>query len=213
LLADQSRQATVLDIGCSSGILLSELQENGFPPSQLYGVDISDRAIAKCHEKGLKNTFQMDAQEIVLEKRFDIIIASDCLEHLADDEKALQNWYNLLKPGGLILVFVPAFQWLWSHHDEVNHHYRRYLLKDLKEKMQRGGFQLKKCSYWNFSLLPAVYLSRKISAVISTEKGTGDLKPPGPANALLYTILKIENQVLRNIDFPFGVSAFCIATR
>src|SRR5690606_25684581 len=99
----------ILDIGCSSGILLRELKAQGFHVNKLYGIDISEEAIKNCRAGGIPNAFVMDAQAIDLQDKFDVIIASDCLEHLADDRKAINNWNWLLKPGGQLWVFVPAF--------------------------------------------------------------------------------------------------------
>jgi predicted SAM-dependent methyltransferase len=73
----------------------------------------------------------MDAQNITLDEKFDVIIASDCLEHLKEDEKALKNWYELLNKNGVAFIFVPAFMSLWSYHDEYNMHYRRYTNSEL----------------------------------------------------------------------------------
>jgi len=91
----------------------------------------------------------MDASHIDLKRKFDIAIASDCLEHLEKDGAALNNWYELLNPGGYLYVFIPAFMTLWNEHDVVNMHFRRYTRKELKQKLFESGFEIKKSSYWN----------------------------------------------------------------
>ncbi|MFM9824814.1 class I SAM-dependent methyltransferase, partial [Flavobacterium sp.] len=149
LLKEVSRDNKIIDIGCSSGIFLKDLELLGFKTENLFGVDISEKAIANCKKNGIYNAFVMDAQNISLSEKFDIIIASDCLEHLEDDTKAIQNWKGLLKTGGMMYVFVPAFQSLWSVHDEVNRHFRRYTNKDLKSKLQNANLTILKSSYWN----------------------------------------------------------------
>ena len=126
------KESLILDIGCSSGIFLKDLERLGFKIENLFGIDISEKAIANCKSNGIQNAFVMDAQNITLLEKFDIIIASDCLEHLQDDIKAINNWKSLLKNGGLMYVFVPAFQSLWSYHDEVNKHFRRYTKIELR---------------------------------------------------------------------------------
>jgi 2-polyprenyl-3-methyl-5-hydroxy-6-metoxy-1,4-benzoquinol methylase len=213
LLRNTPRDAKILDIGCSSGILLNELISDGFNPENLFGIDVSEKAIANAKTNGLKNVFVMDAQEITLDKKFDVIIASDCLEHLAKDEKALQNWYNLLAKTGQIMVFVPAFMSLWSQHDEVNLHYRRYTLSQLKSKMQAAGFSITKASYWNFLLLVPVYIARKLTRYSKKKKTTGDLEGIPTANGILYNIIRLENSLLRNVSLPIGISTFCIARK
>ena len=92
LLKDAPKDSKILDIGCSSGIFLNDLENLGFKPENLFGIDISEVAIENCKANGLQHCFVMDAQNITLTETFDIIIASDCLEHLEDDKKALKKF-------------------------------------------------------------------------------------------------------------------------
>lgn len=216
MLKDADKNQRVLDIGCSSGILLNDLIDMGFKAQNLYGIDISDKAVTNAKQNGIENAFVMDAQNIQLDKKFDVLIASDCLEHLQDDHKALQNWYSLLKPGGKLYVFVPAFMLLWSEHDEVNMHYRRYTKQELKSKLLQNGFEVKKANYWNILLFPPVALVRSLSRMIKgRQKNTetnGDLKKT-TFNTPLLGLLNFENKFLPHISAPFGVSAYCVVTR
>lgn len=209
------RNSKILDIGCSSGIFLKELKEIGFEESNLFGIDISEVAIKNAQQNGLKNTFVMDAQNITLDEKFDIIIASDCLEHLKEDEKALKNWYELLNKNGLAYIFVPAFMSLWSYHDEYNMHYRRYTSSELRSKIENEGFEILKSSYWNFFLCIPVYFFRKISALSKSKKPeTSDIMVGNSfVNSLLYHLIIFENKLLKVVNFPFGVSTFCIAKK
>ncbi|HNP32181.1 MAG TPA: class I SAM-dependent methyltransferase [Flavobacterium sp.] len=215
LLKDAPKNSKVLDIGCSSGIFLKDLERLGFEPENLYGVDISETAIENCKANGIKNSYVMDAQNITLAETFDIIIASDCLEHLKDDVKAVKNWKSLLKVGGQMYVFVPAFMSLWSYHDEVNMHYRRYTNAELKYKLKAENLEIKKSSYWNFFLFLPVYLFRKISAVFQKNKtGKSDISIGNSlVNSALLQLIIFENKLLKVVNFPFGVSTFCIAKR
>ncbi len=215
LLENTNRDATILDIGCSSGVLLTEFAQKGFDQSKLYGIDISEKAIANCHEKGIPNTSVMDAQEITLKEKFDVVIASDCLEHLKEDRKALKNWIDLLEPNGTLLVFVPAFMSLWSAHDVFNMHHRRYTKPELVTKLKETGFTITKASYWNFFLFFPVYLFRLISNLrkSKSEDASGDLDNPSRFNESIYRLIKFENQLLKRMNFPFGVSTFCIAKK
>ena len=157
----------------------------------------------------------MDAQKINVKKKFDIIIASDCLEHLQYDQKAIKHWYGLLNPGGSLLVFVPAFMTLWSEHDEVNMHFRRYTRKELKDKLLLQGFKLVKSGYWKFFLFMPVAIIRFIAKRLRYKKrtGNGDLEEMNFANSLLFNIIKIENKLLNWVNLPFGLSAFCIVRK
>ncbi|HLA56100.1 MAG TPA: class I SAM-dependent methyltransferase [Flavobacterium sp.] len=215
LLKNAPKESKILDIGCSSGIFLNELENLGFKNENLFGIDISDKAIENCRQNGIQNAFVMDAQNITLSERFDIIVASDCLEHLQDDGKAIANWNALLKPGGKIYVFVPAFQSLWSNHDVVNMHFRRYTNPQLESRLKAENLNIVKSSYWNFFLFPPVYVFRKIAnAFRKTPSAEGDIKIGNPAiNGILLTLVTFENKLLKYVSFPFGVSTFCIAQK
>ena len=211
------RSARILDIGCSSGLLLKDLLDQGFAPKNLHGIDISEEAIHRAKNAGFEHVHVMDATNIELEAgSYDLLIASDCLEHLEEDEIALKNWYKLLKPEGILIVFVPAFQSLWSKHDEVNLHYRRYTNSLLRQRMSGAHFTLLKHGYWNFFLFPPVYAVRQLQRVIKSadREEHGDLKMPGKlTNRLLTNLLFFENRLLKFIRSPFGVSTFCIAKK
>lgn len=214
LLGDVSKDSKILDIGCSSGVFLKDLEVLGFKTEHLFGVDISENAIANCKANGIQNAFVMDAQDISLDEEFDIIIASDCLEHLEDDKKAISNWSRILKTGGTMYVFVPAFQSLWSHHDVVNMHFRRYTNQELKTKLVHENLTVVKSSYWNFSLFVPVYIFRKLSVFLSEDKKEkGQIIGNTTVNYILLKLLLLENSLLKYISFPFGISTFCIAKK
>jgi SAM-dependent methyltransferase len=214
VLNEVPKDSKILDIGCSSGIFLKDLERLGFKTENLFGIDISEKAIGNCRNNGINNAFVMDAQNISLSEKFDIIIASDCLEHLSNDIQALKNWCDLLKTGGMMYVFVPAFQSLWSSHDEVNMHFRRYTNKDLKDKLTNENLTILKSSYWNFSLFVPLYLFRKIDVVLSrNKKKQGQVIDSKMANVVLLKLLLFENWLLKYINFPVGVSTFCIAKK
>lgn len=214
LLQNAPKDSKILDIGCSSGIFLKDLERLGFKMEHLYGIDISEKAIENCKKNGIRNAFVMDAQNITLMEKFDIIVASDCLEHLENDTKAIRNWYELLKTGGMMYVFVPAFQSLWSAHDEVNRHFRRYTNKELKEKLLSEKLTILKSGYWNFVLFIPLYLFRKADAVLSrNKKKEGQVIDSKIANIILLKLLLFENKLLKYISFPAGVSTFCIAKK
>lgn len=215
LLKDLPRDSKILDIGCSSGIFLKDLEALGFVNQNLFGIDISDKAITNCKANGIDNAFVMDAQNIILNEKFDIIIASDCLEHLENDKKSLANWNNLLKVGGTIYVFVPAFQSLWSYHDVVNMHFRRYTKAELRLKLQAEHLEIIKSSYWNFFLFLPVYLYRTINSVLKKNKtGEADINIGNSfVNRALIILIIFENKLLKYFNFPFGVSTFCIAKK
>ena len=145
------RNSKILEIGCSGGPLIKELNNLGF--NNVHGIDISPEAISRCTKRGLRNVQIMDAAATNFKDgEFDLIISSDILEHIKDEEKALGEWERILAPYGNLLVFVPAFEFLWSHHDDVNLHYRRYTRKKLVSSIEPLKLKILKSSYWNFTL-------------------------------------------------------------
>jgi SAM-dependent methyltransferase len=208
-----SPNAKILDVGCASGLLLSDLRRVGFRTDQLYGVDISERSIKNCQTRGLKNTFVMDAQDIRFNEKFDVIISSDTLEHLEQDQTTLNGWHDLLQPGGYLIVFVPAFSFLWSTHDVVNQHKRRYTLTDLRLKLKTAGFQIHRAGYWNFFLFFPIVMIRLLAPLAGKPGQAGDLHALPFGNTLLFNLLKLENRLLQSLRFPFGVSCFCLGQK
>lgn len=215
ILEKAPKNFKVLDIGCSSGIFLKDLEKSGFDVNNLYGVDISDEAIANCKANGIPNAFVMDGQNITLNIQFDIIIASDCLEHLKDDTAAIKNWKSLLKDNGKMYVFVPAFMSLWSYHDTVNMHYRRYTKKQLVSLFKTQNLEIKQSGYWNFSLFIPVYIFRKLSGFFNKNKSAKSDISIGNlfVNKLMLQLLLLENKLSKFVKYPFGISTFCIAEK
>lgn len=214
LLREENKDIKVLDIGCSSGILLTELIQQGFNPKNLYGIDISEKAILLSKKQGLQNTYVMDAQHINLPDKFDVIIASDCLEHLENDIEALKNWKSLLKANGRCHIFVPAYMSLWSSHDVANMHFRRYTLKTLRSALEKADLKLNYSTYWNFFLFIPIFFVRIFSRLSRNNKqASGDLNQITPYNRILLAILSFENRILRHIKFPFGVSLYCCVVK
>jgi ubiquinone/menaquinone biosynthesis C-methylase UbiE len=216
LCPDRSKQ--VLEIGCSSGVLIRCLQQEGY--ASVVGIDISKEAIAECHRHGTSNAQVMDAQRLDFpDDQFDIITASDVLEHLADDVGALRDWHRVLKPGGAVVIFVPAFRLLWSEHDVANQHHRRYRLSELNQKVVAAGFAVERQSYWNTSLFLPIAAVRAVKRLFPKPGGAkapdNDLfPPPAPVNWALLQTLSTENfAFVRGLNFPFGVSAMIIARK
>ncbi len=209
-----SRQSRILEIGCSGGVLQQQLQALGF--NDLTGIDISDVAIDRARQKMGDRVSVMDAQKLSFEDQsFDIIIASDVLEHLELEHQALTEWYRVLKPGGTLFVGVPAFMMLWSHHDVVNHHKRRYVPSSLKNALVKAGFSVQSTFFWNCFLFPLMFAVRMFQHVYFRE--SSNLGGPHPVvNTALKTILNIENFLLYHLKWsflPFGGSVVSIVKK
>ncbi len=207
------RDAHVLDVGCAGGSLLKYLESLGF--IHTYGIDLSDAAIARCKYKGL-NILKMDATQTRFQEQFfDVIIASDVLEHIQEQHAALAEWYRILKRGGLLVIFVPAFSLLWSRHDEVLHHYRRYSAPTFREVLRKAHFRIIRLSYWNCSLFFPISFIRLLQHFIIRERSDKDqlYELPQILNQCLIALLKLENWILQKFNFSFGVSLFAVAKK
>ncbi|MTE26757.1 class I SAM-dependent methyltransferase [Winogradskyella ouciana] len=216
LLKNENKNSKILDVGCSSGLLLMQLVKNGFDKKNLYGIDISEEAIENCRKNNLNNCFVMSGENIALNQDFDIIIASDCLEHIENDNDALKNWKQNLKENGKLYVFVPAFMNLWSNHDVVNMHFRRYTENKLTKMAIKCHLKIKKSGYWNITLFIPLYIIRKINKLFLTKKlkqTKGDLYHIGVLNKPLLMLLNLENKILKYFKFPFGISTYIIAEK
>lgn len=211
-----SPEMRVLDIGCSAGHLLDMLKGRGMP--EVYGVDVSNAAIALAKERGLTNVLAIDGSTLPFpDAYFDVLIASDVLEHIEEPIKALKEWSRVLKPGGRLLVFVPAFQWMWTEHDKLNQHYRRYSIPLLKDHLQQGQLHTISTGFWNnMLLLPAmlmVFISKFFGRKV-VERGYGAAYSPTLINGLMTLWLRTENALLLNgIKLPFGLSTYAIASK
>lgn len=207
-----SCKSKILDVGCSDGLLLLELFNNGY--KKISGVDISKTAIARAKKLGLTNVFVRDGAKPGFSKNnFDLIIASDVLEHIKDDSRALDSWKRLLKKGGRAIVFVPAYEFLWSHADDVNHHHRRYTLSELRRLCRSNGLIIVHSSYWNTALfIPhaiITYLKNLLRIKEDNLTSSGKI-----INCILTKLLTFENWlVLKGVCLPFGISTVVIVEK
>jgi hypothetical protein len=133
----------------------------------------------------------------------------DVIEHMMDDNKAMMKIGSLIDDCGFLVLTVPAYMCLWSAHDVLNHHYRRYTKKELLGKLP-GDLAVRKITYFNTLLLPAAILDKVLFA---RKKASYSLKPNKLVNKILYSIFSIEKYLLKWIDLPFGVSILLIAQK
>jgi SAM-dependent methyltransferase len=208
------KRIKILEIGCSGGPLLKLLVSRGY--SGVVGIDNSKEAIQLCKARGFKDVFLMDGVSPQFDcEEFDLIIASDVLEHIQDEERAVKEWKRVLKKGGIIICFVPALTALWSKHDEDNEHCRRYTKKDLKDIFAKNDFKIIRSSYWNIALFFPMLLYRLVTRTFLKKSLTSQLKESNYAlNLFLSKLLLIENFFLAmGINYPIGISVFAVAKK
>ncbi len=209
-----NRSAKILDIGCSGGEMILELKNSNY--KNVFGIDVSADAINLCKSKGIKNAFLGNAEKMKFKSgEFDLIIASDVLEHFRNDYSAAKEWARVLKPSGKLIIFVPAFEILWSNHDVEAHHFRRYSSKAFRKVLENSGFKIEKFGYWNFAIfLPLLILRIIKNSKILRLKSNDIYELPNFFNGILLAWMDLENAaILKGIPFPFGVSLFAVASK
>jgi len=146
-------------------------------------------------------------------RNFDLVVALDVLEHIEDDQASLLSLASCLGEDGRLLIAVPAYQWLFSGHDLIHHHKRRYSRRDLEVKIRSAGLSVVRSGYFNSFLFPPIAFVRLTSKLLGRDSAS-DMEMPGSiANALLYRIFGAEAKILKYAGFPFGTSIFLLASR
>ena len=198
-----SEELRIADIGCGAGLLSKELEMYGM----VTDIDPSQQSVSFTRSRGLKDVRLGSAEETGCSNdEFDIVLCLDVLEHLKEDLDGILEIKRILKPGGIAIIFVPAFHFLWSITDEVSHHFRRYRLPQLFKKFEQAGFSIQKYSYFNTILFLPIALIRITVRIlhlnITSEAETGS----GVINRILYRLFSLERKWLANHSLPFGVS-------
>lgn len=214
-------QKDVLDIGCGAGNMFHHLARYG----SVVGVDNNTKPLAVARQRG-HDVRQGVAEDLpVDDEAFDLIALLDTVEHCGDDMAVLRECYRVCRPGGHLVITVPAFMRLWSHNDELNAHKRRYTAKELRDKLRRVGFQVRRMSYNNFFLFPLaaglILLRRRAeqepelgSPHFDDESYQVEMEPAPPLlNTVLKSITWTESQILRWLNLPLGTSLICIARK
>lgn len=209
------KDAKILDIGCASGAFLLLLKNLGY--TNLTALDYSPEAIEQVKKNGIENAYVMDGHKPEFDDNsFDVLISSDSLEHLENDELALGNWHKLLKPEGVVFILVPAYNFLWTEHDDVNYHFRRYTRTMLTQKATKAGFEIVHSGYNYVLLFIPTAIVRGILRLMSRRQkhdpasGGQILKLPFIVNKLFIMYQKFENTISKYVTMPFGVTTFVV---
>ncbi len=203
--------ARILDAGCGSGRNMVELARLG----TVTGVELSETSVALARERDVGEVIAGSVLEMPFaDDSFDLAVSLDVIEHLEDDLGALRELRRTVAPGGALLVTVPAYQWLWSGHDEINHHHRRYTRRSLQRVAERAGWTQKRTTYFNSLLLPAAIVLRVLDRVNRTKTTESSLDlwiPPAPLNWLLERPLALESALIaRGGRIPAGLSLLAV---
>ncbi len=201
------KQYIVLDVGCGTGANTVMIQKYG----KVIGLDISVNALEKARSRDIRDLVLGSALELpIRNESIDIIVATDVIEHLKDDTKALKEFYRVLKPNGHVIITVPAYNFLWSEHDIALGHYRRYTSNMIYRCAKNVGFKVIKLSYSFFLLFPLAVFMRILRKKVSNEPKALIPNIPYWLNVFLVKFQTLENSLLKYINFPFGLSIFIV---
>jgi SAM-dependent methyltransferase len=203
-------RARILDAGCGSGRNMVEFARHG----TVTGVELSETSVCLARARKAGEVIEGSVLEMPFDSdSFDLAASLDVIEHLEDDLGALRELRRVVAPGGSLLVTVPAYQWLWSGHDVINHHHRRYTRRSLQHVGERAGWEQVRTTYFNSLLLPVAILLRVLDRLSAktTESSLDLWVPPQPLNWLLERPLALEAAVIgRGGRIPAGLSLLAV---
>lgn len=201
----------VIEVGCGTGGNLEMLA--GFGP--LTGIEPDDEARRHASVRSgltiLPGALPSGLPD--LEGRFGLVAALDVVEHVEDDRRSLKALCSLAMPGGYVLLTAPAYQWMWSAHDERHHHKRRYTAARLRDRLSEAKLIIRRLTYFNTLLFPPIAAVRLLQRLSVLPESDNEQMPSAPVNNLLRRIFLAERSLLQKTDLPFGVSLLAICER
>ncbi len=209
-LAKSTNNQKILDFGCGSGYLVSELSKAGY---EAYGLDVSEEAIQYGKRQGINNIEVIDRHRISYpDGYFQAVLALDVLEHLEDESWAIKEMERVLAPGGILVVMVPAFRFLWGVQDEVAHHFRRYTMPGLLKAIGKSSnLSLIRKTYFNTLLFGPIAVVRMLTRWFRIRNRESDFEINNKfTNSLFFIIFNFERKLLKRFNFPVGVSILAV---
>lgn len=193
----------ILDAGCGTGGNLQRYALMG----KASGVDPSPEAVGFCRERGFESVEQAGLEDLPFgDGSFDLIAATDVLEHIAAEQEALRELWRVAAPGAALLLTVPAYMWLWSEEDEKLHHQRRYTRPRLRQAVEGAGWEPRIATYFNSLLLAPIALARRLPRRDSGETAEVERTPPS-LDGPLSLPMRFEARLIRaGVRLPAGVS-------
>src|SRR5437016_3951647 len=204
------RNRAIVDVGCGTGAILERLGN----PEKNIGVDLSPIAISFCRNRGLNNVREADICSMPFpDESFDAAICSSVLYHewVADVGRALREIRRVLRPNGVLLINVPAFQFLHSAHDDAVMTARRFRKPELRELLVKNGFAIRRLTYWTTLLFPLALVARTFGG--SRMGRDFDLDKDSFVQKLFLKVMGLEAGLLRKISLPFGVALLAVGRK
>lgn len=197
----------ILEVGCGTGHNFEMLGQ--FGTVDAIEIDDGARAIAETRLGRPILTAPLPALTGIADASYDMIALLDVLEHIADDRASLASLRQKLKPGGKIVLTVPANPWMWSAHDRAHHHHRRYTQDGLAQIVRQAGLQINLISHFNSLLFPVAAVARLVGK-LTGKTSSDDQMPSAPVNSVLTHIFGLERHLVGRVPLPAGVSIVAI---
>ncbi len=200
----RSRNETILDLGAGYGGMGAILQHYG----TVDAFEPDPEARQLLFQRGYRNVLSHTEVNTLPHNTYGLVAIFDVLEHTPDDAAFLTTLFDVLTTDGKIIITVPAFQFLWSEHDVLHHHYRRYSKKSLRTVLEKCGYQVTFMSYWNMLLFFPAALMRKMG-----KTGESSLTMSNIFDAILFYIVKGESHLIPTLSLPIGTGLVAYAKK
>ncbi|HEX7929421.1 MAG TPA: class I SAM-dependent methyltransferase [Sphingomicrobium sp.] len=204
------KDARILEVGCGTGHNLAMLSK--FGRVEATEMDKTARSLASKRLGRAVTDAALPDLSAWPAGHFDLVALLDVLEHVPDDRSALTSIRERLKPGGKLLVTVPANKWMWSAHDVAHHHHRRYGKDELRRVSSECGFEVDLLSPFNSLLFPLIAGVRAAGKLTGRETAD-DAMPPRSVNSILKAVFGLEAGLIGRLPMPFGVSLVAVLRR
>jgi ubiquinone/menaquinone biosynthesis C-methylase UbiE len=216
LLAEAVRNrpnAAILDCGCGTGHNLALLRRYG----RAVGIDLTASGLAYAHRRGERAVAQASAVALPFGSHsFDLVTSFDVIYALPDaaEAAAVAEMFRVLRPGGRLVINVAAMALLTGNHSVLSGEVRRYSRASLAGRLQAAGFEIRRMSYTNATIMPVVAAVRLLQRLSGHVESAREISiPPPPVNAALSAALRVEAAALRVVNMPFGSSLLALAER
>jgi SAM-dependent methyltransferase len=205
----------ILDLGCGTGGCYRAIRSR-FPEVGYVGIDIEPRALTYCRQHGLRTLVQASVNQLPLRRELaDVVVCLDVLcETAVCPKTALHECYEILRPGGLLILNLPAFESLRGQHDSAVGIRRRFRAREARSLLEQTGFHLLSITYWNTALFLPMLTWRWFSRSEDGRAPRSDLtRSPRWLNPLLSALLWVEVTLTRWVSLPFGSSVFLVGQK
>jgi SAM-dependent methyltransferase len=216
------RDGDVLDIGCGAGNMIHHLSRYG----RVKGIEVDARPVAMAQARGYDVRLGDATRGIPFpDASFDLVTALDVIEHVDEDEAILREAHRVLSQSGTLAITTPAFQWLWSYNDVLNGHKHRYTPRELRERVERAGFRIRRLTFGFFLVFPMSAPLILLRNRLGTKKDLSshhfdqdayqvEMEPVSPwLNAVLRGVGRIEAAMVARVNLPIGTSLMCVAEK